>query len=131
MSFLDENKILTTQGIIELVDNKLIRFQVHNHVTKPKLEYLQEVIDAYSFLCKGNKYPLLMIANKVDKLDPEEEKVIRETTPKFFTSQAIVTVNPLTVMVINLALSIMKPSVPTKVFSTEEKALTWLEQFMD
>ena len=125
------NKILTRDGVIELIEESYILFKVHDHIKKPQKERLPEIINAYEILCNGKKYPLMMIANQIDRLDKEEEEIIRRTTSQFFTSQAIVTKNKFTVMVINFAISLKKPSVPTKIFSNEEKALEWLDQFIE
>ena len=125
------NKILTRDGLVELINDKYIEFRVHDHIRKPQKDRLPEIINAYKTLCNGNIYPLLMVANHIDRMDKEEEVIIRETIPKFFNSQAIVTSNRFTIMVINLALSFKKPSVPTKIFSSENKALEWLSEFID
>lgn len=125
MEYIEENKILTRDGVVELVEDKYIYFRVHEHIRKPQKERLNEIMNAYSSLCKGNKFPLIMIANQIDRIDKEEEEIIRNTINRFFTSQAIVTKNSFTIMVINFALKFKKVDVPTRLFSSEEKALEW------
>jgi len=125
------NKILTRDGTIELIEDKYMVFRVHDHITKPQKERFGEIIDAYDQLSKGKKHPLMLVAQSIDKVDDDEKKQIRETTKRFFNSQAIVTKNKFTVMVVNMLMAISPPPVPTKIFSDERKALKWLEQFMN
>ena len=125
-----ENKILTRDGVIELIENKYIQFIVHDHIKKIDKDRLLEVNNAFRLLCDGNKYPLIMISNSIDRIDKEEEEIIREHTPIFFNSQALVTSNRFTVMVLNFALTFKKTDVPTKLFSNKEDGLNWLTQFI-
>ena len=130
MEFISENKILTRDGTIELIEDKYIMFRLHDHITSLKFERMSDIIEAFHHFCNENKRPLLMVANSIDKLGKKEEELIRESTDLYFTSQALVTSNRFTVMVLNLALTIKSTSVPTKIFSNEDDAVEWIQQFM-
>ena len=41
------NKILTRDGVIELIEDKYILFKVHDHIKKPQKDRLAEIINAY------------------------------------------------------------------------------------
>lgn len=126
MEFLSENKILTRDGVVELIDNRYISFRVHEHIRKPDKNRTAEIIEAYAKLCNGNKYPLMLVAPQIDRVEEEERKIIRETSKKYFTMQAIVTESKFTVMVVNMLKLLSPPPVPTKLFSDEKSALEWL-----
>ena len=126
MEVINENKILTREGIFELIDQKYIQFTIHNHITTHRIDCLKENFEAVTTLSKGKKYDMLTFTESMDRLGDEEENLIREMFPKLFKSQTIVTNNKLSIMIINFALTIKKPPIPMKIFSTEEKALKWM-----
>jgi len=126
MEIISENKILTREGVFELIDQKYIQFTIHNHITTHRIECLEENFEAVKILSKDKKYDLLTFTETMDRLGEEEEELIREMFPKLFKSQNIVTNNKLSIMIINLALTIKKPPIPMKIFSSEEKALKWM-----
>jgi len=126
LEYLGENKILTRDGVVELVDENYMCFRVHEHIRKPDKDRTSEIIAAYHDLSKGKKHPLLLVAPQIDRVGEEEKKIIRETTIKYFTKQAIVTQSKFTVVVVNMLKVISPPPVPTKLFSEEKEALEWL-----
>ena len=130
MEFINENKILTRNGTVELINEKYILFTIHDHITTLQIDRLKEIVKAFHHFCSVKRYPLLMIANSIDKLGNEEEKLIRDSSKMYFNSQALVTSNRFTIMVINMALMLKSSPIPTKLFSDEQAALQWMEKYM-
>ena len=130
MQFLGENKILTRDGVVELIDDTYMCFRVHDHIRKPTKERTTEIIEAYEALSDGKKYPLMLVANNIDRVDKEEQEIIRETNKRFFIAQAIVTNNKFTIMIVNMMINLSSSPIPTRIFSTEEAALKWLKKYI-
>ena len=126
MERIGKNKILTREGIIEIINDKYIRFQLHDHIRGHKTENLMESIEAAEILCEGRKLPFLTISKQFDRLDKKEEDIARASLKKLFTAQAMVTNSKITIMIVKLALSIKKADIPTKIFANEENAIKWL-----
>lgn len=128
ITIVNEYKIITGHGIIELINDQYIKFQTHGHVANPTLEYLKQDAEAFKILTNGKKYPIISFILNMDKIDPECEKFIKPTISKLFTKQAIVTTNRWTVYVFNIISGFMNYPIPLKLFSDEESAMKWIKE---
>ena len=119
---------MTGHGVIELVDNAYVKLEAHPHLIDFTIEYLKEDVEAFKHLTKGNKYPFICIIPKLTKFDPECDKFMRENVHKHFTMQAVVTNNIWAINFINLALNFKKLEIDTKLFSSIDNALFWINK---
>lgn len=128
ISIINDTKIITAHGIIELINDEYIKFQTHGHIANPTLAYLKQDTEAFKILTNGKKYPIISFILNMDKMDSECEEYIKPIISKLFTKQAIVTTNRWTVYVFNLISSFMNYPIPLKLFSNEESAMKWIKE---
>jgi hypothetical protein len=77
---------------------------------------------------KGNRSPLMVYADHLKRLGPEEKAFMNATISKFATKLAIVTNNPLPTFIYRIAFYLTPPPVPSQIFKSETKALEWLKK---
>ena len=95
------------------------------------LEYAQKIVASRQKFVGGVEFPLLVKFQSI-------KKVTKEARDFFASKQgcegvlagAICVDSVLTNTVANLFLLLSPPSVPTKVFKNEEKAMEWLSKFV-
>ena len=78
MEIVSDNKVLTREGVFELIDDKYIQFVIHEHITTHRVECLHENFDAVRHISKGKKYDMLTFTETMNKLGTEEEEIIRD-----------------------------------------------------
>ena len=128
MTILEDHKVMTGHGIIELIDNSYVKLETHPHIKDFTLKYLKEDIEAFKFLTKGNKYAFISVIPKLTKFDPECDKFMRDNVHKYFNIQAVITENKLAINFINLALMFKKLEIDTKLFTNIDDALVWINK---
>jgi hypothetical protein len=81
-------------------------------------------------LTKGEKHLLLVDAQANVYISKETRVYSAQSKPNSPLAMALVVNSTANRLIGNFYINFNKPKVPTKLFSTEEKALKWLEEFL-
>lgn len=119
-------KITTRIAEISYYKDRILRieFPIDAYV---ELEDTIEIHEACEFLTKGKKYLKLIVAKGTlisSKATRSYRATLKENDGRI--AEALVYKSYGNKIVFNFYLTFHKPSVPTKLFSTEEKAIEWL-----
>lgn len=95
------------------------------------IENVKQIAGAMEKLGSGKKFPLLIIADEYTIPTPEARAYIAtpESDP-FASAEAYVLQSLSQKLVGNVFLNFNKPARPTRIFSSEEKAVEWLRTFL-
>ncbi|MBI3509553.1 MAG: hypothetical protein HY064_02745 [Bacteroidetes bacterium] len=77
----------------------------------------------------GKDYPCFINMKGLRKASKEARDYMGKEGAELIKAGALLTGNPLTKMFGNIFLTLNKPKVPTKLFSDETAALTWLKNY--
>jgi len=93
--------------------------------------HVKKVVNAIEELGKGDKFPLLIVSGEFTLPTPEARTYIAspESDP-YAKAEAYVVKSFSQKLVGNVFLSFNKPARPTKIFTSEEKAIEWLQQYL-
>lgn len=93
------------------------------------LQQAKELLDAYIKVTNGIKTPHLFTATKLAIMETEVMEFIKNTANKHGKADAFVIHSLPQKILGNAYLRFQTPQIPTKFFSSEEKAIEWLNQF--
>lgn len=102
------------------------RYAKNLHMT---LEVAKSVVGARLFFTKGKSYPLLVDMTGIKSVTTEARKYMATVGVTWVTAGALITGSQLSKTIGSIFLAIDKPTVPTKIFTDEQKARLWLEQY--
>ncbi len=86
--------------------------------------------DSMARILNGKKTPALIDIRNIKSVDREARiHYAGAATGNIFTAAALLIDSPMTKTIGNFFLGINKPTVPTKLFSSEEEAISWLKKF--
>lgn len=128
MNILD--KIKTVIGNISFQEEGIIRYEIDgiDEITKDNLIEYFEVIQN---LGNGKSFCNLVLLNKFVSVGSEARKVAAsEENNRYTIADAFVTDSVALKLVGNFYMRYDKPVRPTKLFTNEEDALTWLRTFL-
>lgn len=94
------------------------------------LEIAKSCVGARVFFSKGESYALLIDMKGIKSVTPEARKYMASFGTLMVKAGALITGSALNRTLGNIFLAIDKPPVPTKLFTSEEKAREWLQQFV-
>lgn len=95
------------------------------------LDQAKELTEAFIKMTKGKKTPHLFTANKFTLIEKDVMEFMKEVANNYGKADAFV-INALPQKIVgNFYLKFVKPQVPTKLFTSEAKAVEWLKQFVD
>ncbi|MBL7882912.1 MAG: hypothetical protein JNL69_02505 [Bacteroidia bacterium] len=122
ITFETTNVSIREDGIV------LVNVDANTEIDVP---HVKQVVSAIKQLGKGDKFPLLIIAGEYTLPTPEARAYIAtpESDP-YAKAEAYVVKSFSQKLVGNVFLSFNKPARPTKIFTSEEKAVEWLQQFL-
>ena len=107
------------QGIIRLQLNDHADVEVHD---------IDEIYRANQKLSEGSKYYLLVIVGKYSRVSPEaRELAANNELSKNRISLAFVTDSLAHKLVVNFFIKFNRPNTPTKLFTDEREAISWLK----
>lgn len=93
------------------------------------LEQAKLIFDAYMKLGKGEQTPHLFTVSKFVIMDKEVMEFFISTANKYGKADAFVLHSLPQKIVGNFYLQFYKPPIPTKLFTSEKKAITWLRTY--
>lgn len=96
------------------------------------LETAIENIQETARIGEGRKVPMVVNLTGVKSVSRDARRYYSgEETAKYVSAVALVAESPVSRVLGNFFLGIEKPPMPTRLFSSEEKAREWLVQFME
>lgn len=96
-----------------------------------EIKHVVEIVGALEEYGKGKKFPLLITTQKYTLPSPEARAYIAtaESDP-YASAEAYVIQSFSQKLVGNVYLQFNKPARPTRIFTSEEKAIEWLKTFL-
>jgi hypothetical protein len=93
-----------------------------------RLADAQEAVRAIASLCESGKRPILVDMTELQSMDRDARVYFAgEETAKAEMAAALLVRSPLTRAIGNFFMGLNKPLFPTRLFTSEEEALTWLK----
>ena len=89
---------------------------------------LKEQLEVFLEIQNGTLSPLLIVVERLKRLENEEKMFLTSTVTKFANKAAMVANSPIPVFLVNILLFIYRPAIPVKIFTNEAEALKWLQQ---
>ncbi|MBA3705639.1 MAG: hypothetical protein H0W84_06975 [Bacteroidetes bacterium] len=123
-------KITTRIAEISYLDSRILRVEFPTDVYV-ELEDTIQIHEACEALTKGQKYLKLVVANGIlisSKAARSYRATLKESDGRI--AEALIYKSHGNKIVFNFYITLHTPKVPTKLFSTEEKAIEWLKNFM-
>jgi len=113
---------------VTLLENNIINSHIliKDSVTAQQVKL---ILDAYLKLGEGKKRPHLITATKFVIMEKEAMEFISTEANKFGIADAFVIRSLPQKIIGNFYLKFHKPKIPTKLFTSKEKAITWLKTF--
>jgi len=93
------------------------------------LEIAKICVDARIKLSNGTSYPVLIDMSGIRSVTKEARDFMGKEGAQLITAGALIVRSPIARIIGNLFLLLNAPKVPTKLFTDEEDARKWLEQF--
>ena len=123
------NKVVTSVSEMYIDDDGILRIKILPGA-KMTIDTLKEYLETSSKLLNGKK-ALVLVDGSADYEITEEAKAYGSSKEVTDTRIAIayVTKSISNKLMFNLYLSVYKPAVPTKMFSSENSGLKWLKTF--
>jgi hypothetical protein len=120
-------RTLSSGKIYKRTDGILVLRQLpeRDNVT---VDELKEQLEAFIEIQKGEKSPLLVVVDKLKKLENEEKRFLMSSVEKFSSKVSLVTKSPIPTFIFNVMFYLSNSPVPCKVFNNEEDALIWLSK---
>jgi hypothetical protein len=124
---------IVTRGAVIRMDPRGFVYKVTKDGAEYTLADAQEDLDVIVKLTGGNRCPLLVDERGLRGADQQTRTLwASKAVSDALKAIAIITGNsPITNMIGNFMLTITKPLVPLKLFSSEQAALPWIEWFLD
>jgi len=92
------------------------------------VEEIKEQYAVFMDIQKGERSPLLVIAAQLRRLDNEEKMYLSSTVQHFANKMGIVTNSPILIFIFNVLFFVSRPEIPSKVFRSEDEAVSWLKK---
>jgi hypothetical protein len=95
------------------------------------VKHVIEIVNAMEQMGAGRKFPLLIIVGEYTLPSAEARNYIATAESDPFASAEAYVIQSLSQKLVgNVYLSLNKPARPTKLFTSEEKAVEWLKTFL-
>lgn len=120
---------------MEKTENAFITLWIENSIVYGQytrgatidLEAAKRIVADRLALCGGKEYPSLTIVNGIKSITKEARDYFSHGDGvKGMTRLAILTESPISNMIGNFWMQINKPTVPTRLFTNQADAITWL-----
>jgi len=103
------------------------RYANNLHMT---LEVAKACVGSRVFFTKGKSYALLIDMKGIKSVTTEARKYMASVGALHVKAGALITGSQLNRTLGNIFLAIDKPPIPTKLFTDEQKARQWLQQYL-
>ncbi len=100
------------------------------HDLHVSLDVARACVELRIFFSKSKSYPLLIDMRGIKSTTRESRKYMATVGSTLVTAGALITGSRFNTTIANIFLTIDKPPVPTKLFTSEEKARQWLKDYL-
>lgn len=124
-----EKRITVRAGEIIYTENKIIKFTLKEDV-EIEVEDIKEIIRVLDIAILQKPYCILIDARCSGNATREARAYASKHSTKKNEAEAIL-INSIPMrLLVNSYIQFNKPSVPTRMFTSEEKAIKWLKSFL-
>lgn len=109
-------------------DDRILRIRILEGVTID-LKQAKLMNECMIRLAETDRFPVLIDARASYNWDKDAQEY-SATHSDFRLATAVITNNPLSKLLTNTYVKIFKPPYPVQLFSNEEKAVSWLQEFL-
>ena len=133
-TILEEIKIISRVDLrastVSLRSDGIIHLELHP-VEELAVKDAWEIIETIKNIGNGKKFPNMITAKDYVNIDKEAKVLSASEEGNEYTLADAIVVNSIALKLIaNFYISFNKPVRPTKLFSSEEKAVEWLRTFL-
>ena len=127
-----KNEIIRTRmSQIWLDEDGIIRATTILPHAEQTLADAHEIIVAVAKISQGKKYPLLSDVRNIKSVDRPAREYFAKEFDKVVSAAAGLVGSPMTMIMANFFLRVNKPSLPTRLFTSEAEAIEWLKGFIE
>ncbi|MCE3279802.1 MAG: hypothetical protein K0S44_1993 [Bacteroidetes bacterium] len=124
------NKIITrTAEISYTPENRILRIKIIEGAEIELSDALQN-FEATKLLTKNDRYLILVDGRVSLSISREARAFAAESKNDDSIASAMIITSTANKLIGNFYININKPSIPTRIFSSEEKAIEWLSGFL-
>jgi hypothetical protein len=124
------NKIITrTAEISYTPENRILRIKILEGAEIELSDALQN-LEATKLLTKNDRYLILVDGRVSLSISREARAFAAETKNDESIASAMIITSTANKLIGNFYINVNKPSIPTRIFSSEEKAIEWLSGFL-
>lgn len=124
--------ITTRTAKIGLEEDGLIRVVVLPEIPRHNLEVAQENMAAIAKFAAGEPRPVLIDMRAMLGIDREARAYYAKGGGmRVATAVALLTGSPVSQVIANFLISLNRPRVPVRLFTSEDEAITWLKNFSE
>lgn len=95
------------------------------------LDIAKTLIEIRLKINKGNSYPAFFNFSKLEYINKDAREFMINKGSEGLIAVAFFSTNNASRMIINAFLVVYQPKIPTKMFGNKEKALIWLQQYVE
>lgn len=95
------------------------------------LSTAERLLESRLKINQGKAYPAFFDFGRVEYSDKETRDFLLGRGTELLIATAFITKNPAFRIFLNSVVMVHKPKMPLRVFSTKEKAVEWLKQFVE
>ena len=114
---------------ITVGEDEIVRANVKDHVTVD-LKSAIEITDTLRKISPDSPRPLLIHLGKISYISKEARDHFGEKRQPTASAIALIAKTSLSMFIGNFYLHMNKPSLPTRLFKGEQKAIRWLKKFV-
>ena len=95
------------------------------------LDIAQEMVKERVKMASGISYPCLFDLSSIAKVTQEARDYLAKDGNAYVKASALIVSSPMVKMLANFFVAVNKPVSPTRLFTSKEPAIKWLQQFKD
>jgi hypothetical protein len=120
----------TTRSYYWVADNGVLHMISKKNAPTINIEETKTMFNAFVQAAHGKRFCILADVTFSTPNDKATREFVAVELPKIVTALAMVSASPLGRMVANLFFSLKTSPYPAKMFSTENEATEWLQQYL-
>lgn len=120
---------MVTRHVTMWIENGIL-YGTFAHDLHLSLDIAKSSVEARIFLSKGQSYPLVVDMRGIKSTTRDARRYMATMGTTLVKACALITGSALNRAIGNVFLSIDRPSVPSRLFTDEEKAREWLKGFV-
>lgn len=94
------------------------------------LDVARTCVEARIFFSRGVSYPICVDMRDLKSMDKQARQYLASMGATLVTAGALITPSAISRTMGNIFLKVDRPPVPTRLFTSEEKAVEWLRKFV-